>query len=158
MGIPGPWFDRLPHFRIGFTPSTGDELHSEYFLPIEHAYEAYLAIESLSADLKPHIWGSEIRTIAPDDLWMSTAYKRQSVAIHFTWKTNWEVVQKLMRLVEEKLAPFEPRPHWGKCFSISHENLKKVYEKLSDFQRLLEKYDPNGKFRNEFLETFIFGK
>ena len=47
MGVPGPWYERLPHFRMGFTPSAGKELQSEYFVPRQHAVEAILAIERL---------------------------------------------------------------------------------------------------------------
>ena len=95
---------------------------------------------------------SEVRTIAPDDLWMSTCYKRPGVAIHFTWKQNTDSVMKLIPIVEEQLAPFGVRPHWGKLFTISPAQLKSRYERSGDFQQLLLQYDPKGKFRNEFID------
>ncbi len=156
MGIPGPWYDRLPHFRIGFTPSAGNELQAEYFVPRSKAYEAILAVEKLRDQLAPHLMISELRTIEADTLWMSTCYKRPTLAIHFTWKPDWPSVRKLLPLVEERLAPFDAKPHWGKLFTMSPSRLKSLYEKLPDFQKLLQEFDPRGKFRNEFLNTNIF--
>src|SRR5262249_48696203 len=144
--------ERLPHFRMGFTPSAGKELQSEYFVPRQHAVEAILAIERLRDQVTPHLLISEIRTIAADDLWMSTCYKRPSVTIHFTWKQDWPAVKRLLPVIEKELSPFEPRPHWGKLFALSAAQLKPRYEKLEDFVKLAAKYDPKGKFRNQFLD------
>jgi xylitol oxidase len=157
MGVPGPWYERLPHFRMGFMPSAGKELQSEYFVPRKHAVEAILAIEKLRDHISPHLLISEIRTIAADDLWMSTAYKRDSVAIHFTWKQDWPVVSKLLPEIERELAPFEPRPHWGKLFTMPPQQLRLKYERLPEFVALAKKLDPSGKFRNNFLNRNIFG-
>jgi len=157
MGIPGPWYDRLPHFKMGFTPSAGRELQSEYFVPHKNALEAILAVEKLHEQIGPHLMISEIRTIAADDLWMSPAYKQDSVAIHFTWKPEWPEVSKLLPIIERELAPFNPRPHWGKLFTIPPAQLQSRYEKLAEFIALAKKLDPQGKFRNEFLNTNIFG-
>lgn len=156
MGVPGPWYDRLPHFRMGFTPSAGKELQTEYLMPRRHAVEAILAIERLRDQVSPHLLISEIRTIAADDLWMSTAYRQPSVAIHFTWKQDWPAVQKLLPVIERELSPFSPRPHWGKLFAVPPVELRKRYDKFEDFRGLARKYDPQGKFRNEFLDTTVF--
>jgi alditol oxidase len=156
MGVPGPWYERLPHFRMGFTPSAGNELQAEYFVPRQHAIEAILAIERLRDQVSPHLLISEIRTIAADDLWMSPCYKQPSVTIHFTWKPDWPAVSKLLPVVERELSPFQVRPHWGKLFTVSPERLKASYVKLPDFMELSKKYDPHGKFRNDFLNTNIF--
>ncbi len=156
MGVPGPWYDRLPHFRMGFTPSAGKELQAEYFVPRNHAVEAILAIERLHAQVSPHLMITEIRSIAADKLWMSPCYKRPSVSIHFTWKPDWPAVSKLLPLIENELAPYNARPHWGKLFTISPSRLRSLYEKLPEFVELSRKFDPNGKLRNEFLNTNIF--
>ena len=156
MGVPGPWFDRLPHFKMGFTPSAGKELQTEYFVPRERALDAIFAVEKLHEQVSPHLMITEIRTIAADDLWMSPAYKRDSVAIHFTWKPEWPEVSKLLPVIERELAPYKPRPHWGKLFAMPHAQLVSSYEKLSDFTDLAKKFDPNGKFRNDFLNANIF--
>jgi alditol oxidase len=156
LGVPGPWFDRLPHFRMGFTPSAGKELQSEYFVPRQNAIDAILAIERLRDQVGPHLLISEIRTIAADELWMSPCYKRPSVAIHFTWKQEWPAVSRLLPLIERELNPFQVRPHWGKLFTISPADLRARYERLTDFVELSKKYDPHGKFRNNFLNTNVF--
>lgn len=157
MGVAGPWYERLPHFRMGFTPSAGKELQSEYFVPRPHALEAILAVERLRDQVGPHLMISEIRTIAADSLWMSPCYQQSSVTIHFTWKQDWPAVSKLLPVIERELAPFKVRPHWGKLFTMSPSQLKSSYEKLPEFTQLSEKLDPQGKFRNAFLDRNIFG-
>lgn len=157
MGVPGPWYERLPHFRMGFTPSAGKELQSEYFIPRQHAVDAILAVEKLRDQVSPHLMISEIRTIAADDLWMSPCYKRDNVTLHFTWKPDWPAVRAVLPVIEKELGPFQPRPHWGKLFTISSSQLHSSYEKLPEFAELCRRYDPKGKFRNEFLNRNIFG-
>ncbi len=157
MGVPGPWYERLPHFRMGFTPSAGKELQSEYFVPRPHAVEAILAIERLRDQVSPHLLISEIRAIAADNLWMSPCYEQACVTIHFTWKQDWPAVSKLLPVIEKELAPFNARPHWGKLFTTKPAVLKSIYKKLPDFVQLSEKYDPQGKFRNQFLNMNVFG-
>jgi xylitol oxidase len=156
MGVPGPWYERLPHFRMGFTPSAGKELQSEYFVPRQHAVEAILAIERLRDQVSPHLLISEIRAIAADNLWMSPCYEQPCVTIHFTWKQDWPAVSKLLPVIEKELTPFNARPHWGKLFTTKPAELKSIYKKLPDFIQLSEKYDPKGKFRNQFLNMNIF--
>lgn len=158
MGVPGPWYERLPHFRMGFLPSAGDELQSEYFVPRPHAVEAVLAVERLRDKITPHLLITEIRAIAADDLWLSPCYKQPSIAIHFTWKPEWDAVKKLLPEIERELAPFRARPHWGKLFTMSAQQLRSLYEKLPEFVDLARQFDPQGKFRNDFLETYIFGR
>ena len=156
QGIPGPWFERMPHFKMGFKPSTGEELQSEYFVRIEHAYDALLAMEKLHEKISPHLFISEIRTIKGDNFWMSPCYQKDSVAIHTTWKQDIDTVMGLIQLVEEQLAPFDPIPHWAKLFTMSPKLLQSKYEKLGDFKQLVAQYDPNGKFRNDFLNENLF--
>jgi alditol oxidase len=156
MGVPGPWYERLPHFKMGFTPSAGKELQSEYFVPRKHAIEAILAVERLHEQISPYLLITEIRAIAADDLWMSPCYKQPSVTIHFTWKQDWPAVSKLLPVIEKELAPFHPRPHWGKLFSVPPAQLHAAYEKAPDFVALAAKFDPRGKFRNDFLNRNVF--
>ncbi len=157
MGISGPWYERLPHFRMDFTPSSGEELQSEYILPRQHAIAALHAIDQLRERIAPLLQISEVRTIAADDLWMSPCYKQACVAIHFTWKKDWDGVRKLLPLIEEKLEPFEARPHWGKLFTMDPTRIQLLYKRLPEFRELLQHYDPQGKFRNTFLDKYIFG-
>lgn len=157
LGIPGPWFDRLPHFKMEFQPSAGKELQSEFFVALEDGYEAIMAVAEMSAQINPHLFISEIRSIQADELWMSTCYQRDSISVHTTWKQEIPEVTALILQMEEKLNRFNPRPHWAKLFSIPAETLKARYPKIDDFKALLQKHDPAGKFRNEFLDRHIFG-
>jgi xylitol oxidase len=158
MGVPGPWYERSPHFKMGFTPSSGKELQAEYFIPFQHAVDAIFAIQRLGKQIGPHLFISEIRTIAADDFWMSPCRNQQSVAIHFTWKQEWKEVNALLPVIEKELAAFNARPHWGKIFTMSANTLAARYEKMEDFKKLAATYDPTGKFRNDFLNAVIYGK
>jgi alditol oxidase len=156
MGVSGPWFERMPHFKMGFKPSAGKELQAEYFVPIEHAYEAIMAMEQLHEKITPHLFISEIRAIQQDNLWMSPCYKKTCVALHTTWKQEVDTVMNLLPLVEAQLAPFNARPHWAKLFTMAPSVLQSGIEKLGDFKELVKKYDPNGKFRNDFLNKNLY--
>jgi xylitol oxidase len=156
MGVPGPWYERLPHFRMGFTPSAGKELQSEYFVPRQHAVEAILAVEKLHDQVSPSLLITEIRTIAADHLWMSPCYEQDCVTIHFTWKPDWPAVSKLLPVIERELAPFNARPHWGKLFTTSPAQLKSIYKRMPEFVELSRRYDPQGKFHNDYLNRNIF--
>ena len=156
MGIPGPWFNRLPHFKMGFTPSAGAELQSEYFVPRKNAVDALLAIESMRDQIHPHIMISEIRSIAADNFWMSPCYQQDSIAFHFTWKQNTNEVLELLPKIETVLDPFNVRPHWGKLFSLDAKKLQSRYAKHADFLSLAKTYDPTGKFKNSYLTKNIY--
>jgi alditol oxidase len=156
MGVPGPWYDRLPHFRMGFTPSSGKELQSEYFVPRRNAVEAILAVERLRDHVSPHLMISELRTIDADELWMSPCCNQASLAIHFTWKQEWDAVRKVLPMIERELAPFGVRPHWGKLFTLPPAQLQGRYAQCDEFKALVARYDPKGKFRNAFLTTNLY--
>jgi xylitol oxidase len=156
MGVAGSWHTRLPHFKMGFTPSSGVELQSEYFIPQVNAVDAILAVQRLGKQTGPHLFISEIRTIAADNFWMSPCRQQPSVAIHFTWKQDWDAVRKLLPVIEKELEPYKARPHWGKLFTMTPKVLASRYEKLPDFKEMITRYDPKGKFRNQFLDNYIF--
>lgn len=155
LGRPGPWHERLPHFRPDQVPSVGDELQSEYFVPRQHGPEAMRAIAALADRIAPVLHVSEIRAVAADRLWMSPNYDQDSVALHFTWKKNWPAVKPLLEQIEAALAPWRARPHWGKLFAMPPAQLQSLYGRLPDFKALLAQYDPQGKFRNPFLENYL---
>jgi xylitol oxidase len=150
LGEPGPWFERLPHFRPEFTPSAGDELQSEYLLPAAHAVPALHALHQAGERIAPVLRICEIRTMAGDNLWLSPAYHRDSVAFHFTWLPDTAAVLPVVTLIERQLAPFGPRPHWGKIFTTPAADLHASYDRLPDFLGLARHYDPAGKFRNAY--------
>ena len=157
LGIPGDWSDRLPHFRAGFIPSSGNEIQSEYIVPRRHAIDAIQATRALADYIRPVLQVSEIRTLAADSLWMSPEYQRDSVAIHFTWQPAPDAVGAALARVEVALAPFEARPHWGKLFLAEAPQVAPLYPRLADFARLVASLDPPGAFRNEWLETHLLG-
>ncbi|TMZ32353.1 FAD-binding protein, partial [Klebsiella pneumoniae] len=63
----------------------------------------------------------------------------------------------VMSLIEERLAPFGARPHWGKLFTTPPEDLHRLYERMPDFCALMDHYDPAGTFRNRFIDRYILG-
>lgn len=156
LGVSGPWWDRLPHFQLRFTPSNGEELQTEYLVPREHALEAIEAVRELAPRIQPHLFISEIRTIAGDDLWLSPSHSTDCVALHFTWRQHIPEVSALLPDLDSALAPFGARPHWGKVFETSRERLLTAYPRIPDFRALADRLDPTGKFRNDFVDRWIF--
>ncbi|MHA8052157.1 FAD-binding protein [Aquirufa sp. OSTEICH-129A] len=157
MGIAGPWYERLPHFKMGFTPSNGEELQAEYFVPRKYAYQAIMAVEAIHSVFSPYLFVTEIRSIAADELWLSPAYQQDSIAIHFTWKPDTPNVMAVLPKIEAALEPFEVKPHWGKLFTMSPQKLHSRYSKFKDFQALAKRLDPNGHWANEFLRRNLWG-
>ena len=157
MGEAGPWYDRLPHFRMGFTPSSGEELQSEYFVRREDGVAAYTAIEQLAGKLADLLLISEVRLIDADDLWMSTAYGEPKVGFHFTWRRDPAGVRRVLPQIEDALRPFNAIPHLGKVFTMSPAEVRFKYQRLDDFDELLRTFDPGRKFSNAFLRYYLFG-
>ncbi|WP_211588599.1 FAD-binding protein [Allorhizocola rhizosphaerae] len=148
LGVPGPWHERLTHFRLDHTPSAGDELQSEYFVPLASAEDALSALDPIAERIAAVLQISEIRTVKADNLWLSPAFERDCLAIHFTWVKDPAAVGEVIDLLEERLAPFDPRPHWGKLFHrrpALHEG----------FVALMDRYDPDGKLRNDFMAAIV---
>ncbi|WP_454778026.1 FAD-binding protein [Georgenia muralis] len=154
-GVPGPWHERLPHFRAAFTPSSGEEIQSEYLVARADAAAALTALRGLKERVAPVLHVSEVRTVAADDLWLSPAYGRDTVALHFTWHKDPGGVAAVLPAVEEALAPYAPRPHWGKVFTIAPDLVRSVYPRIGDFAALAARLDPTGTFRNDFVDTYL---
>jgi xylitol oxidase len=157
LGDPGLWSDRLPHFRMGFTPSNGDEIQSEYLLPRANAVPALEALLRLGPRIRPLLQTCEIRTIAADDLWLSTASGQDSVALHFTWQQAQADVEELLTHLEGALLPLGARPHWGKVFLADAATLAPRYAHHAEFVDLVQRLDPRGAFRNGWLERHVLG-
>ena len=157
LGRPGLWSDRLPHFRMSYTPSSGEEIQSESLFPRRHAMGAIEAVRALADGMRPILQVSEIRRVAADRLWMSMNYEEDSVAIHFTWKREPDAVQEMVAQIEDALTPFEARPHWGKVFHADAAAIALLYKRHSDFVRLVERLDPRGAFRNAWLKARVLG-
>ncbi len=155
LGIEGPWHDRLPHFRRAFTPSSGEELQTEYLVPRRLAADALAHVRRLAPRFAPLLQIGEIRTVAGDRLWLSGAYNEDVVALHFTWKRAWQQVHDALPLLEEALLPLGARPHWGKCFVATRDKLEAQYPRLADFAALRRRSDPDGKFANAFTHRVL---
>ncbi|WP_440554845.1 FAD-binding protein [Streptomyces sp. SCPE 10] len=155
LGVPGPWHERLPHFRAEFTPSSGEEMQSEYLLPRSAAVDALYAIDRIRHTVAGVLQICEVRTVAADPQWLSPAHARDSVALHFTWVRDEAAVQPVVRRLEEALEPFDPRPHWGKVFGIPSAALRGRYARLDDFRALVRTLDPAGKFTNAFVADLL---
>jgi alditol oxidase len=155
LGVPGPWYARLPHFRLEFTPSSGEELQSEYLLPRECAAEALAALDAIRDRVAPALQICELRTVAADELWLSPSYRRDTIAVHFTWIADAAEVTPVIAAVEERLAPLAARPHWGKLFGVAPETVRSLYPRWDEFVALAGELDPAGTFRNEFLDRYL---
>uniref|UniRef100_UPI0033275C14 FAD-binding protein n=1 Tax=Streptomyces sp. NPDC094149 TaxID=3155079 RepID=UPI0033275C14 len=155
FGVPGPWHERLPHFRAEFVPSSGAELQSEYLLPRQYALDALHALDAIRGTVAPVLQTCEVRTVAADSQWLSPAYGRDTVALHFTWFEDTAAVLPVVRRVEEALDGFDARPHWGKVFAVPAAVLRGRYPRLGDFRALARELDPAGKFSNAFVRDVL---
>lgn len=150
LAIPGPWNERLPHFRFEFTPSSGEEIQTEYLLPRSLAAEAIDALRGIAHVFRPILLVSEIRCVAGDELLLSTAFGRDSVAFHFTWVRDQRAVESAVRVIENALRPFDSRPHWGKVFESAPQ-----YPRHAEFADAVTRWDAEGVFRNQFLTRVL---
>ncbi|MGH3358738.1 MAG: D-arabinono-1,4-lactone oxidase [Nocardioidaceae bacterium] len=151
-GVPGPWSQRLPHFRLDSTPSNGDEIQSEYFVAREDAAGAIDTVREVADRFAPLLMIGELRTVAADTMWLSPAYGRDTLALHFTWRNEAAAVAAVLPSLEAALEPFDVRPHWGKAFTMGADRIARTYERLDDFRGLAASLDPGGTFRNTYLE------
>lgn len=154
-GSPGPWWLRLPHFRPDGQPSFGDEMQSEYFVASADAVPALRAVRALADRIEPLLNATELRAVAPDELWLSGMYRRPTVCIHFTWRKDPPRVLALLPDIEAALAPFAPRPHWGKVFAMEGSEVRPRYPMLPRFREAVRRWDPDGTFGNDFYRTYL---
>jgi xylitol oxidase len=153
LGAPGLWADRLPHFRMGFTPSAGDEVQSEFFVDAGDGSAALDSLRRAAPDFADRLMVGEIRSVAADELWMSPHFGRDSIAFHFTWYSGDN--ERAVRAVEAALGPFAPRPHWGKVFHADSFSAADTYEMFDDFVDMANRFDPHGVFRNDWWHRVL---
>lgn len=154
MGVTGKWLYRLPHFKLDSSAASGDEVQTEYLVDRNYVNEYIAGLSAIGNEISPRVYATEIRTMAADDLWLSGAYARDTVGFHFTWKKSKELASFLPK-IEEVLGKHQGRPHWGKLFSTSKEQIITRYPRYQDFKNLLNRYDSNGKFSNNFIDKFF---
>lgn len=157
LDVVGPWHERLPHFRPELTPGAGEELQSEFYLPRTAAPAAFAAIREIADLVAPAMHIAEVRTVRGDDLWLSPAYHRDTVTFHFTWIDYLDAVEPVLAEVEKRLRPLGGRPHWGKLTTMTPSEIVAGCERADDFAQLTRKHDPEGKFRNSFVDG-LFGQ
>jgi alditol oxidase len=157
LGIAGPWNERLPHFRLEFQPSAGEELQSEYLLPMPAAAAAWSALLAIRDAIVEPLLTCEIRCIAGDSMWLSPTAGQDCVAFHFTWVQDMDRVLPVVQAVESALAPYDVRPHWGKVFATPAAELGLRYPRLPDFRRLVDRHDPGGKLGNQLVDGWLGG-
>jgi xylitol oxidase len=157
FGVAGPWSERLPHFRFDRTPGVQEQIQSEYMVPRSRVVEALIALRAIGARIDPMLYATELRSMAADGLWLSPAHGHDSVGIHFTWKQLPADVDALTHEIESLLLPLGARPHWGKLLHAPADKLATLYSRMDDFRALANRYDPDGKFRNTYLTTHVFG-
>jgi xylitol oxidase len=155
LGRPGPWFERLPHFRLDHRPSSGAELQSEFLVPREHSVAAVEALRAIADVVAPPLQVAELRTVAADDRWLSMAHGRDSLALHFTWHPDLAGALPAVRAVEQALAPLAARPHWGKVFAMTPEQVQPLYPRLADARALRRELDPDDVFGNAFVDRYV---
>ena len=156
LGVPGPWNERLPHFRAEFTPSAGEEIQSEYLLPRDRAVAA-LRRWTTSPRTSPPCFRSARSAPRGRRAWLSPSHGRATVCLHFTWIED-EAVAPVIAAIEERLAAFDARPHWGKRFTVPPAEIARLYPRLDDFRALMGSLDRAGKFRNEMIQRLIVGE
>jgi xylitol oxidase len=154
LGSPGPWHERLPHFRAEFTPSAGDEIQAEYLLPRAHAVDAMRAVRALHERITPLLHVTEIRTMRADDLWLSPAYARDTVGIHFTWHRD-ERIYDVLPDIEKALLPMDARPHWGKVTCATSTEVTAAFPRWGEFTQLVREVDPQKRFRSPFVTRLM---
>lgn len=157
MGVAGPWHERLPHFRMGFTPSHGAEIQAEFFMPREAAAMAVTAMRGLGDRMAQVLMVSEVRTVAADNLWLSPGQRGPYVAVHFTFRRDWDAVRAVLPAIEAELGRLGAVPHWGKVTTMAPATIAARIPRLADFRALVMASDPMGKFRNDFVNRMVFG-
>ncbi len=157
LGVVGAWCDRLPHFKLHALTDAGNEMQAEYMIERRHAVDAIKALRELEALTRPYILAAEVRSVAPDDLWLSSSYERETICLHYAFELDHDIPRNVLPVIEAALVPYAPRPHWGKLFVATAEELAPRYPKMADFRALAARLDPNGKFRNAFLDARVLG-
>lgn len=150
VGVPGPWSQHLPDFRADSEPGTGNEIQTEYLVPLDQGAAALAAVRSLGRRMSRVLLVSQIRAVAADHLWLSGAQGHAALAIRFSWRRDIKRIIALLPTLQEALEPFGARPHWGTVWR--RFSLDPLYPRLADARNLFEQLDPDGRFSTDRLE------
>jgi alditol oxidase len=157
FGVPGPWSDRLTHMPRDVSPVPSDQLQSEYLIARPQLAKSVTIIRSMAERVDALLHAAEIRTMAADELWLSPAYRQDTIGLHFTWKKEIDAVDAVTKELEAALIPLGAKPHWGKLIHADAATLAPLYPRMADFRSCALRHDPLGKFRNAYLERHVFG-
>jgi xylitol oxidase len=125
-------------------------------VPRRRAAEAIAALRLIGERIDHLLVATEIRSMSGDRLWLSPSYGDDRVAIHFSWQREMKAVDALTLEIEGMLLPMGARPHWGKIMHAPAARLVPLYPQLPAFREMARRYDPDGKFRNDFLDRHVF--
>ena len=145
-----------PSHDVFVTPRRVRFLESEYAVPRESLLDVLAELRAGVARLAdPVMFPVEVRVAAADDIWLSTAYGRDSayVAIHQYAGLPYA---DYFQLFESIATAVGGRPHWGKMHGCSAAYLSSVYPRFADFVRIRDSLDPARLFANDYL-TQVFG-
>lgn len=127
----------------------------EYAIPLEAVPDAVREVRRL---IERNGWRIsfpiEVRAAAADDVWLSTAYGRETgyVAVHRYFR---EDPREYFGAVEAIMLGLGGRPHWGKEHSLDAEALREAHPRFDDFLRVRDELDPERRFANPYLERVL---
>jgi L-gulono-1,4-lactone dehydrogenase len=127
----------------------------EYAVPRASVRDLLLAVQRwIDTSGEQISFPMEVRFAAADDVWLSTAYGRETayLAVHQFHRRPY---QRYFRAVEKIAADHDGRPHWGKLHWLDAETLRARYPRLADFTRVRERFDPTGTFANAYLDRVL---
>jgi FAD/FMN-containing dehydrogenase len=127
----------------------------EYFVPLERGPDALSAMRELMlSSLPDSVYPLEVRTVGPDDAYLSPNYKTATTVISVSGMPGTDYWAYL-RSVDSLLAQFSARVHWGKLHFLSRDRLHALYPEADRFIRLRRKLDPEGAFLNDHLRDLF---
>jgi FAD-linked oxidoreductase len=141
--------------QVFVTPRRVRFVESEYALPRESVLDVLAELRAVVRGLtQPVMFPVEVRVAAADDIWLSTAYGRDTayIAIHQYVGMPY---QEYFAAFESIAASVGGRPHWGKMHTLDAGRLGALYSKFADFLRVRDQADPGRRFANPYLEQVL---
>jgi FAD/FMN-containing dehydrogenase len=121
----------------------------EYSLPAEQGVACLRALrEMIHRDFPDLGWPLEYRTLAADEVWLSPAYRRETVTLSVHQGIDQED-GPLFRACEAIFRAHDGRPHWGKVHYRNPDELRAIHPRHADWWRVRDEVDPDGLFLNE---------
>jgi FAD-linked oxidoreductase len=127
----------------------------EYSIPRERIVPVLQALRTWIDDHDERIcFPVEIRVAAADDIWLSTAYQRETgyIAVHHYFKIDH---RRYFAAFEAIVAEHQGRPHWGKLHTLEADQLRLLYPRFDHFVRIRDRLDPGRTFDNAYLRGVL---